>query len=252
MPDGAWPALLGVLGLVFGSFIATLVVRWPVGRSVLKGRSRCDGCGKPLTAFELMPVLSYLVQRGRCRSCGAPIAPIHLACELFGLAIGAAAGAAEPGLGGVAGAVFGWLLLALAALDLAALWLPDALTGALALAGLGAGLLGIRPSVEDRLIGGAAGFAALWLVAVAYRAIRKRDGLGGGDPKMFGAIGLWLGWQQLPMTLLVASLGGLGAALGLKLLGARMTWASRLPFGAVLAWAAWVGWLALALPATTG
>ena len=95
--------------------------------------------------------------------------------------------------------MFGWLLLALAALDVAEFWLPDALTGALALAGL-ASIAVAPPDWPDRLIGGVAGFASLWLIGFAYRRLRGREGLGGGDPKLLGAIGLWVGWAMLPFV----------------------------------------------------
>jgi leader peptidase (prepilin peptidase)/N-methyltransferase len=235
-----------VLGLVFGSFIATVALRWPAGRSALRGRSACDACGKTLHWHELVPVLSWAAQRGRCRSCGAAIAPLHVAVELIGGAIGVAAGLVSPDGAGVAGAVFGWLLLALGALDLTAFWLPNLLTGALAAAGLATGALGLAPALEDRLIGGAAGFGALWLVARAYRAVRGREGLGGGDPKLFGAIGLWLGWRALPVTLLLACGIGLIAVVALRLAGHRVARSDRLPFGVLLALAAYPMWLAQA------
>lgn len=238
-----WPAALGLLGLVFGSFIATLAIRWPEGRSSLVGRSACDGCGRTLRAIELVPLASFVAQRGRCRSCGASIAPSHLVVELLGLAIGVASGLAAPGLPAIAGAVFGWLLLALAAIDLRAFWLPNPLTAALALLGLGTGLLGIPPSLPDRLIGGAAGFAALWLVATAYRRLRGRVGLGGGDPKLFGAIGLWLGWHALPMVLLLACLLGLAVVLVTRIFGRPLAATDRLPLGTLLAPAAFLLWL---------
>lgn len=242
-----WPAGLGLLGLVFGSFIATLAIRWPEGRSASRGRSACDGCGKALRAHELVPVASYLLQRGRCRGCGARIAPSHLATELTAGAIGVAAGLAAPDVAGACGAVFGWLLLALAALDLAAFWLPNLLTGTLALAGLAlGGLTGSAPLLGERLAGGAAGFTALWLVAAGYKALRGRTGLGGGDPKMFGAIGLWLGWQALPAVLLAACVLGLGAVLGLALIGRRVSGSARLPFGTMLAGGGFALWLAAA------
>ena len=155
-PVWGWSVLLGVLGLVFGSFIATLAIRWPEGRAVSRGRSECDSCGKGLRAGELVPVMSYLFQRGRCRGCGAPIRMSHVLTELLGGAIGVAAAIASPDPAGAAGAVFGWLLLALAALDVAALWLPNGLTGLLAAAGLAAGLAGLGLPLEARLIGGAA------------------------------------------------------------------------------------------------
>ncbi|WP_029724452.1 prepilin peptidase [Sphingomonas sp. UNC305MFCol5.2] len=245
MPIDAWlwPVLLGVLGLVFGSFIATVAIRWPKGRSTLRGRSECDGCGKALGGTELVPVASFVLQRGRCRGCGAPIHPSHLITELLGLAIGVAAGVAMPGPGGVAGAVFGWLLLALAALDLAAFWLPNLLTGSLAAAGLATGALGIPPAMDARLIGGIGGYAALAAVAAAYRLIRGRQGLGGGDPKLFGAIGCWLGWQALPMVLLAGASIGLAAVLGFVSAGRKVTGTDRMPFGVMLAAAAWLVWL---------
>lgn len=242
-----WPILLGVLGAVFGSFIATLVIRWPQGRSIARGRSACDACGAPLRSAELVPVLSHVVQRGRCRHCRAAIHPSHWVTEVAGLAIGIAAGLVAPGIEGAAGAVFGWLLLALAALDLAAFWLPNALNAALALAGLAASALQLGPPIEARLVGGVAGFAALWLVARGYRALRGRQGLGGGDPKLFGAIGCWLGWEPLPMVLLAASLIGLAAVLGMRSAGRQVRATDRLPFGVMLAAGAWAAWIGLQL-----
>jgi leader peptidase (prepilin peptidase) / N-methyltransferase len=233
------PILLGVLGLAFGSFIAALAIRWPEGRSVLRGRSQCDACGKRLRAGELVPVLSYLLQRGRCRGCGAAIAPSHVLTEMLGAGIGVAAGIASPDMAGVAGAVFGWMLLALAALDLAAYWLPNVLTGALAVLGLAMG----APPLADRVIGGLLGFGVLWLVAEGYRWLRGRQGLGGGDPKLFGAIGAWLGWQALPVVMLAACLIGFAGVLGLLASGKRLTGTDKLPFGVMLAAAGFAVWL---------
>lgn len=237
-----WPAGLGLLGLILGSFIATIAIRWPEGRSVSRGRSACDSCGKTLKPVELVPVLSYAAQRGRCRACGARVSAVHPAAELLGLAIGVAAGLAAPGWEGVAGAVFGWLLLTLGAIDLRAFWLPNVLTAPLAVLGLA---IGPAP-MDERIIGGLAGFGVLWLVAALYRRVRGREGLGGGDPKLFGAIGCWLGWQALPMVLLSACAIGLGIVLALRLFGHKMTAVDRLPFGALLAPAAFLAWFVAA------
>ncbi|MES2988165.1 MAG: A24 family peptidase [Pseudomonadota bacterium] len=235
-----WPAGLGLLGVILGSFIATLAIRWPEGRSISAGRSACDSCAKTLGPAELVPVLSYAAQRGKCRSCGARISGWHPAIELLGLAIGVLAGLqASP-----QGAVFGWLLLTLAAVDLRAFWLPNLLTGALAVLGLATGF----GPLQERIIGGIAGFAVLWLVATGYRQLRGREGLGGGDPKMFGAIGCWLGWQALPMVLLGACVIGLTLVLALRLAGNRMAGTDRLPLGALLAPAAFAVWLFTAIP----
>lgn len=240
-----WPAGLGVLGVVFGSFIATLVIRWPQDRSVLKGRSQCDACNAALGPRDLIPLVSVALSRGKCRHCAAPIDPRHWQIELASLGIGAIAGLVVPGPAGLAGAIFGWLLLALAALDIAEYWLPDRLTLTLALTGLAVGLAGVDPTLPDRLIGGGVGFAALWLVGFAYRRLRGREGLGGGDPKLFGAIGLWLGWRMLPPVLLLAALTGLAFALAGMVRGKPAKLDDRMPFGALLAIAAYPAWLFL-------
>ncbi len=242
MTETLWPILLGILGLVFGSFIATLALRWPQGRSAMRGRSACDGCDKALAAHELVPLFSWVIQRGRCRACGNAIHLAHPATELAGLAIGIAAGLVAPGWEGVAGAVFGWLLLALAALDLAAFWLPNILTAALALTGVIDGIF-FEPGWIDRILGGAIGFGLLYLVAFTYRHVRGREGLGGGDPKLFGAIGLWLGASMLAPVLLGASVTGLAVALAMKLSGREIRMTSRLPLGTLLAIAAFPAWL---------
>lgn len=237
-----WPAALGVLGLIFGSFIATVALRWPEGRSALRGRSECDSCHRVLRAHELVPLFSYALQRGRCRACGGAIHPGHPGVEIAGALVGVAAGLVAPGWEGVAGAVFGWLLLALAALDLAAFWLPNILTGLLAVTGIVDGLF-FDPGWPDRILGGLLGFGLLYLVAFTYAHVRGREGLGGGDPKMFGGIGLWLGATMLAPVLLAASLIGLAAALAIRISGRKMEMTSRLPLGTLLAVAAFPAWL---------
>ena len=237
-----WPFGLGVLGLVFGSFIATVAIRWPEGRSALAGRSECDGCGRTLTAIELVPLISYIALRGRCRGCGGRIEPAHPATEAVGLIIGVSAGLSAPGVAGGAGAVFGWLLLTAGAVDLAAFRLPNPVTLALAATGLLGGAIGLEPPLFDRAIGGIAGFASLWLIARSYRAVRGRDGLGGGDARLLGAIGLWLGWRALPAVLLIACVLGLAWALV-----RRMRPDDRLPLGTLLAVGAFAMWVAAAI-----
>jgi leader peptidase (prepilin peptidase)/N-methyltransferase len=237
--------LMGVLGAVIGSFLGAAAVRWPEGRSVARGRSACDACGRRLRAAELVPLLSALWLRGRCRGCGARIDPVHGWLEAGGAAVGASAAlAAGDWRWAAAGAVFGWLLLLLAALDLRTFWLPDRVTGTTAAAGLAAAAA-VPPALGDRLIGGAGGYLALWLVAAGYRRARGREGMGGGDPKMLGAIGLWLGWRPLPAVLVGAALIGLAWALALKLLGREVDARTALPFGALMAAAAYPAWLAM-------
>ena len=183
------------------------------------------------------------MQRGRCRACGAAIHPLHPVCEAAGLAIGVSAGLHAPGWDGIAGAVFGWLLLTLAALDWRAFWLPDRLTATLALTGIAGGLMGLFPPMASRLIGGVAGYLVLQAVRLFYRWWRGREGLGGGDPKLFAGIGLWLGWQALPLVLLMGSSVGLGFVAGWRLSGRAVRGDTRLPLGVLLAGAAYGVWL---------
>ncbi len=229
-------------GLVFGSFIAALTQRWGEGRSIAHGRSACDSCAAPLRWFELLPVLSFALQRGRCRRCAARIPARHLAIELAAGLIGALALLAAPGAAGWAGAGFGWLLLALTVLDSEHFWLPDALTLPLLATGLAAGIW-LEPSLAERAIGAAAGYASLAGIALGYRLLTRRDGMGGGDPKLLAGIGAWLGWPLLPFVVLAAALLGLTLALLDRLRGGEVGRLTRLPLGALLATAAFPAWL---------
>lgn len=232
----------GVGGAIAGSFLATLILRWPQGRGVARGRSACDGCGRVLGAIDLIPMVSALAQRGRCRSCGARIDPLHGRVEAGCSIIGALAWGGAPGLAGLGWALLGWLLLTLAVLDWRHLWLPDALTLPLAFLGLTLGLWTTDPVLMDRIIGAAAGYGALLAVAVGYRAARGRDGLGLGDAKLMGALGAWFGWQALPIILLMAASLGLVAVLASIAAGRAVDRTTRVPLGACLALAALPGW----------
>ncbi|MEK9213123.1 prepilin peptidase [Sphingomonas sp. 2378] len=237
-----WAGIYGVAGAIIGSFVGALVLRWLDDRSVLAGRSACDGCGKALRAWELVPIVSALVLRGRCARCGQRIDPVHIRIEIIAALIGVSAGWVA-GPDGWTGALFGWSLLALASLDALALWLPDRLIAWLAGTGLVTGALGHAPLLGDRIVGGLAGFGALWGIAAAYRHVRGREGMGGGDPKLMGAIGLWLGWRMLPGVLLAACVIGLGYVLLRRLLGTRVAADEMVPLGLLLAVAAYPCWM---------
>jgi leader peptidase (prepilin peptidase)/N-methyltransferase len=232
-----------ILGAIVGSYLATVAIRLPEGRQVSRGRSACDTCGRKLGPIELIPIAGYLLRRGRCASCSAPIDRLHLVIEFAAALIGAVSLAVAPGPIGVAGMVFGWLLLLLAVLDVQHFWLPDRLTYLLALVGIAVGAAGIPPFPNDRLIGLVAGFAGLWLTGALYRLLRKREGLGGGDPKLFGAIGAWLGWTALPYVLLLAGIVGIAAVLAASMRGEHVNATTRVPLGALLAIAAWPVWI---------
>lgn len=229
-----------VAGAILGSFLATICVRWPEGRQALAGRSSCDHCGRTLGPAELVPLVSAALARGKCRSCGGAIMPLHWAIEIAAAVLVATALFLQPNSTGVAIAAFWLLLIAPAVLDAKHYWLPDALTAVLAIGGLVLGGLATGATLTDRFIGGATGFAALALLGAAYRRFRGREGLGAGDPKLLGAIGLWTGWMALPAILVVASLAGLAIALV-----QRRSAIERMPFGSLLASAA-ILWSAVA------
>ena len=237
-----WAVIYGVAGAIIGSFVAALVLRWLDDRSVLPGRSACDHCGETLRAWELVPVLSFVALRGRCARCRQPIDPLHWRIETIAALIGVSAGWVA-GPDGWTGALFGWTLLALGALDALAFWLPDRLTAWLAGAGLLTGLLGHAPLLGERIVGGLVGFGALWAIAQGYRWWRGREGMGGGDPKLMGAIGLWLGWRMLPGVLLAACVIGIGFVALRHLLGRRASGQDMVPLGLLLALAAYPAWM---------
>lgn len=240
-------AAFGALfGAVIGSFVATWVMRAGVGRPVT-GRSACDGCGRTLAPWELVPLLSWLTQAGRCRYCGQRIDPLHPLTEALAGLIGAVCLWMAPDAGGAALMLFGLLLLTLALFDARYFWLPHRLSAATAVVGLICGgwamaAFGLDVSLADRLIGCVAGFAVFWLIGEAYQRLRGRQGLGGGDAPMFGAMGAWLGWAALPLLLLFAALAGLTVA-AVRLAQPKgsddINWRSmRLPLGTLLALAA--------------
>lgn len=241
-----WAELVGggVLGAVVGSFVGAALVRMPEGRSVVRGRSSCDGCGVRLGVAELVPLISFAFQRGCCRHCGAGIDPWQAVAEAGGAVVGiVAALSTGDGWAVLWGALLGWQLLLLGLLDLRHFWLPNRLTALLAASGVAHGwwLWGDRIELlTETLLGGALGFTGLWLVALAYRRFRGREGLGAGDAKLLGAIGLWVGPVGVVTTLLGGSLIALLGAIGLLIAGRNVGAQTALPLGSALALAGWV------------
>lgn len=242
------PALLtvvvtGFLGLLIGSFLALVSVRLPADEPMVASRSKCRSCERRLGPLELIPLVSWLIQRGRCRGCGARVSARYPLMEAAAAGLAVWATLWSPGWAGVAGAVLAWQLLLIAVVDAEHFWLPDILTWPLAATGLIAAAL-IEPHLlGDRVIGAVAGFFSLWLIAWTYRRVRGREGLGGGDPRLFAGIGAWVGWIALPTVLVWACLAGFAVVAAL-LAGRRKTGLdARLPFGTFLAIGAWLAWL---------
>lgn len=243
VPLPGWlPPLL--LAPFIGSFLGVLVRRLPRGLPVAVARSRCETCGRALGLRDLVPIASYLLLRGRCRRCRAPIAAMHLGIELaaVGVALWAALTQADPArLWLTCG--LGWTLLALAWIDAEHLRLPDALTLPLLLAGLGATLVLDPGAAPEHAAAAALGYLMLRGLALAYRRLRGREGLGAGDAKLLAAAGAWLGVAALPGVVLGAALLGIGLAAVASLRGRPTTRATPVPFGPGLCAALWLVWL---------
>lgn len=251
MPDAtAWVMALAAMlaGAAIGSFIGTALVRLPEGRSVLAGRSACDACAVPIAARDLIPLVSWLMLRGQCRQCGAPIGVWQPVAEITGAVIGGASVLLPPEGLALPAMLFGWQLLLLGLVDAQHLWLPRPLTALLAASGAGLAAwhgwqeASLAP-VVTAAAGGALGFVMLWGVARGYRMLRGREGMGGGDPPLLGAIGLWLGPMGAIGTVIGASLLGLAAALVMLLARRPVAADTALPLGTLMAAAGWAVFL---------
>lgn len=239
--------ILFIAGTCWGSFAATLSERWPQGRSIVSPRSKCDSCQRTLGASDLVPLVSFILFGGKCRSCGASIPRRYPIIELACGGVGAISALVLPGIDAIWAAVFGWQLFLLALLDAEHFWLPNPLVASLAVTGVAMAAISGPDVLLDHALGGLAGFLSLFSIAAFYRWLRGRDGLGGGDPKLLGAIGLWMGWQALPPVLLMAALMGLMFAIAAPKSDSSGEFLQRrLPFGLFLSASAWLifllGW----------
>ncbi|MDD5241344.1 MAG: A24 family peptidase [Sulfuricella sp.] len=229
-----------ILGLLIGSFLNVVIHRlpkmmereWHAQCSEMKNgdaissatpynlavpRSACPSCGHQIRAWENIPVLSWLILHGRCSHCRAPISPRYPAVEaLTGLLSGLAAWHFGFGPAALAALVFVWALIALTFIDFDTQLLPDSITQPLIWLGLLFNLNGVFTSLDSALIGAVAGYLALWSIYWLFKLIAKKEGMGYGDFKLLAAIGAWLGWQLLPLVILLSSL--VGAAIGVSLI----------------------------------
>lgn len=206
-------------GLAAGSFLNVVIHRGPAMWGLIDGgprgdliapRSYCPKCEAPLTAANLIPLVSYLVRRGKCARCGAGISARYPIVEAMG---GASALMAVAAFGltpaALAASIFALALIALAFIDAETGYLPDAITLPLIGAGLAVNAASLFAPFLDALIGAATGFVLFWAIAAFYARVRKRDGLGLGDAKLLAAIGAWTGWPLLPVVVFIAALGTL-------------------------------------------
>lgn len=246
-----------LLGLLIGSFLNVVIHRlpkmleqeWQANCAELRGetptqterltlahpRSRCPDCGHAITALENIPVISYVVLRGKCRACKTRISPRYPLVEILAAVLGGLSAGYFGFTWAAAGAlVFLWSLLALTFIDIDTQLLPDSITLPLLWLGLLLNIGGTYTDLTSAVVGAAAGYLALWSVYWLFKLATGKEGMGYGDFKLLGAIGAWLGWQQLPLTILLSSV--VGAVLGLALIVlARRGREVPMPFGPYLA-----------------
>ena len=237
--DGLLPLLVSPF---IGSFLGVVIRRLPLGRSIALGRSACEGCGRVLPARDLVPLVSFVLLRGRCRFCRAGIARFHPGVELAAIAVAAWATLVDPGVEPLAlwaNCVLGWSLLALAWIDWDHLRLLDALTLPLLALGLFATWALDPEAATDHAAAAALAYLAFRGVALAYRLLHGREGLGQGDAKLLAASGAWVGLAGLPSVLLGAALIALATTL-VQRLRRRSAADTPIPFGPYLALATWL------------
>jgi leader peptidase (prepilin peptidase) / N-methyltransferase len=264
--------LLTLLGLLIGSFLNVVIHRLPIMMerswqqeyrdyfdetssemnqaaaaevrfNLMVPRSACPHCGHAITALENIPILSWLLLRGRCRGCQTPISPRYPLVELCtGLATLAIAWHFQPGWTLVGALVLSWTLIALTCIDLDKMLLPDQLTLPLLWLGLVLNIGEHFVSLPDAVIGAACGYLVLWTLYWAFKLLTGKEGMGYGDFKLLAALGAWMGWQSLPLILILSSL--VGAIVGITLLLLRRhQQGNPIPFGPYLAMAGWIALL---------
>lgn len=203
-------------------------------------RSRCPHCGHGITALENIPVVSWLRLRGKCSNCNAPISArypiVEFTTMLLSLLVAWQFGPTPQALVGI---IATWYLIAMSLIDYDTHLLPDNLTLPLMWVGLVAALVPVFADLRSAVIGAALGYGILWSVYQVFKLITGKEGMGYGDFKLLAAIGALLGWQVLPMVILLSSL--VGAVVGLGLIAiTRRDKSVPIPFGPYLAAAGFI------------
>jgi leader peptidase (prepilin peptidase) / N-methyltransferase len=228
------PIFATLFGAIIGSFLNVCIHRVPRGASIVWPGSACPRCGRALSWFENIPVVSYVCLLGRCRTCRAPISPRYPVVEALTAAMFALAWwHYGPGPLLVSRLLFGCALIVLFAIDLEHHLLPNIVT----IPGIAIGfLLSIinPPGWQSSLVGIVVGGGGLLLIAQGYYLARHEEGLGMGDVKMLAMIGAFLGWKLTLLSLMMASVAGTIVGVALIATG-RGTMKYALPFGTFLA-----------------
>ena len=256
-----------LLGLLVGSFLNVVIHRLPLMMqrdwrsqcaefleqpqqaptdepvTLAKPRSRCPHCGHAIGALENIPVISYLWLRGKCSDCGARISPrypiIEIVTALLSTAVAWHFGFGWPLAGGL---ILTWALIALTMIDFDHQLLPDSITLPLLWLGLALNLGGLYTDIDSAVIGAMAGYLSLWGIYWLFKLATGKEGMGFGDFKLLAMLGAWMGWQALPVIILLSSAVGAVIGIGLIVLRGRDR-NIPIPFGPYLAIAGWIAFL---------
>lgn len=247
----------GMLGLTIGSFLNVVIHRLPIMMerdwlaqcaelrnepmapkpplSLMAPRSQCPHCGRSIKAIENIPLISYLILGGRCRGCNRAISSRYPMVEtMTALLFGFAAWRLGPTAAAAGAMLFLAAMITLTFIDFDKQLLPDDITLPLLWAGLLFNIAGTYTDLTSAVIGATAGYLSLWTVYWLFKLATGKEGMGYGDFKLLAAIGAWLGWQMLPLTILLSSL--VGALVGIVLIVlARQGRNVPIPFGPYLA-----------------
>ncbi len=264
---GLFIALITILGLVVGSFLNVVIHRIPImmrnqwnteccellqqptpkesqiGFNLLKPDSHCPKCHTPIRIWHNVPLLSYLALGGKCAQCKSPISLRYPSVELVsGVLSGFIAysfGATELTF---AALFFTWALISLTMIDIDHQLLPDNITLPLLWLGLMVNSQHYFTDLPSAVFGAAAGYMVLWSVFWLFKLLTGKEGMGFGDFKLLAALGAWMGWQQLPLIIILSSF--VGAVLGIAgILIQGRNKSTPIPFGPYLAIAGWVALL---------
>ena len=257
--------LAGIIGLLVGSFLNVVIYRLPIimqrewrkdcieylqMEAEKEGEpfnlslplSRCPRCQSPIKAYQNIPVISYIFLKGQCANCKNPISLRYPLIEAF-TAITSIIVAWHFGYTPQAAfaLVLTWVLIALSFIDIDHQLLPDSITLPVLWIGLALSLFDVYTDTQASIIGAIAGYMVLWTIYQGFKLVTGKEGMGYGDFKLLALFGAWLGWQTLPLIILLSSL--VGAVIGITMIiFAKRDHNIPIPFGPYLAAA---GWLAL-------
>lgn len=228
-----WPVVVGLLGLFIGSFLNVCIYRLPRSESIVWPGSHCPTCGAAVKPWDNIPVLSYAILRGRCRQCAAPISPryplVEILSALLALALLYRFG---PSVAFVIYYLFACALLVITFIDLDYQIIPDSIS----IGGIVVGLVLVAwlpISYRDALIGLGLGAGSLIAIIYGYFLLTKRQGMGGGDVKLLGMIGVFIGWQGVLFTIFISSV--IGTVVGIAwILMQGKNMKAAIPFGPFL------------------